>query len=211
MKPDDDAVSTGEDESSSEDELSNEDESETSEEEGEQPQSNVDDQVAAHIKKMGADSRTVCFTATCAKCALTSSLRQLLEPMPSWHTTLLALQYASSDILAPTSPKYTLLLKKAQTLHERECESYNLATHPSKLTASSSDAAFLQRVLTSGTLSDRLSALTLLVQSSPVHNIKALETLKGMSSKKGREESLKALRATVDWWVGGGAPDRKLR
>ena len=41
--------------------------------------------------------------------------------------------------------------------------------------------------------------------------MKALETLKGMSGKKGREESLKALRAMVDWWVGGGAPDRKLR
>lgn len=32
-----------------------------------------------------------------------------------------------------------------------------------------------------------------------------------MASKKGREESLKALRAIVDWWVGGGGPDRKLK
>lgn len=33
-----------------------------------------------------------------------------------------------------------------------------------------------------------------------------------MASKKGgRGESLKALRAVVDWWVGGGCPDRKLR
>ncbi|KAG9084675.1 hypothetical protein FRC06_003944 [Ceratobasidium sp. 370] len=33
-----------------------------------------------------------------------------------------------------------------------------------------------------------------------------------MASKKGgRGESLKALRAIVDWWVGGGCPDRKLR
>ncbi|EKM74690.1 hypothetical protein AGABI1DRAFT_65411 [Agaricus bisporus var. burnettii JB137-S8] len=27
----------------------------------------------------------------------------------------------------------------------------------------------------------------------------------------GRDESLKSLRCIVDWWVGGGAPDRKLR
>jgi len=50
-----------------------------------------------------------------------------------------------------------------------------------------------------------------MAQGSPVHNTRALESLKGMASKKGRDESLKALRAIVDWWVGGGAPDRKLK
>lgn len=50
-----------------------------------------------------------------------------------------------------------------------------------------------------------------MAQSSPVHNTRALETLRGMSQKKGRDESLKALRSIVDWWTGGGAPDRKLK
>ena len=50
-----------------------------------------------------------------------------------------------------------------------------------------------------------------MAQSSPLHNTRALEMLKGMAQKKGREESLKALRAIVDWWVGGAAPDRKLK
>jgi ribosome biogenesis protein MAK21 len=89
--------------------------------------------------------------------------------------------------------------------------------------ASTSDAAFLSRILSSGTLSDRLSALTLMVQASPVHNQRALESLMSMSMKKGggggagasvgggKGESLKSLRALVDWWVGGGVPDRKLR
>jgi len=51
------------------------------------------------------------------------------------------------------------------------------------------------------------------VQSSPVHNTKALDTLKNMAGKAGggRNESLKALRCIVDWWVGGGIPDRKLK
>ena len=62
----------------------------------------------------------------------------------------------------------------------------------------------LSRVLSSGTLSDRLSALTLLAQASPVHNQRALESLKGLAQKKSREGSLKALRAIVDWWCGGG-------
>ena len=57
--------------------------------------------------------------------------------------------------------------------------------------------------------------MTLLVQGSPVHNVKSLESLKNMAErgkgKGGREESLKALRCIVDWWAGGGAPDRKLK
>lgn len=69
----------------------------------------------------------------------------------------------------------------------------------------------MSQVLSSGTLSDKLSTLTLMVQASPSHNIRALETLKGMAGKKGREESLKAIRAIVDWWIGGGAPNRKLK
>lgn len=72
----------------------------------------------------------------------------------------------------------------------------------------------MQTILKSGTLSDRLSALTLMVQGSPVHNIKALESLKGMMERgkgKGREEGLKAVRCVVDWWVGGGGPGRKLK
>jgi hypothetical protein len=56
----------------------------------------------------------------------------------------------------------------------------------------------------------------LMVQASPVHNMRALETLKGMAAKRGgagagKAEGVKALRAMVDWWVGGGGPGRKLR
>ncbi|KAI0083481.1 CBF/Mak21 family-domain-containing protein [Irpex rosettiformis] len=80
---------------------------------------------------------------------------------------------------------------------------------------SASDTHFLNTILSKGTLSDRLSALTLLVQASPVHNTKALDSLKGMAErgrgKGGRDEGLKAMRCVVDWWVGGGAPGRKLR
>lgn len=97
---------------------------------------------------------------------------------------------------------------RAQSILDADAQTYVASsTHAS----SASDAKFISRVLSSGTLSDRLSALTLMVQASPLHNMRALESLKGMAGKKGREESLKALRAIVDWWVGGGAPDKKLK
>lgn len=137
---------------------------------------------------------------------------QLLEPSPQWYNLLPPLSTSKTDG-PPSSNTLSTLQSRAASLHASELAAYDSATSEgaNKLTSSSADAAFLQRVLSGGTLSDRLSALTLLAQSSPIHNTRALETLRGMGQKKGREESLKALRAIVDWWVGGGAPDRKLK
>lgn len=106
----------------------------------------------------------------------------------------------------------TGLFDRASALHAQEVLKFQSS---STVTSTKSEHAFLQKILQSGTLSDRLSALTLLVQSSPLHNTKALESLKSLAErgkgKGGRGESLKALRCIVDWWVGGGAPDRKLK
>jgi ribosome biogenesis protein MAK21 len=130
----------------------------------------------------------------------------LLPPSSLWHAALPPLS-ASAGLATPTAAQIESLTKKGTSLLENDTNNFLLAS------SSSSEATFFTKVIHSGTLSDRLSALTLLVQSSPVHNTKALEILKGMAGKGGggRDESLKALRCIVDWWVGGGAPDRKLK
>ncbi|KAI6144196.1 ribosome biogenesis protein [Pisolithus tinctorius] len=121
-------------------------------------------------------------------------------------TTYPPLQPTTSNAATLTPEKLSSLLDRATSLHTNST---------STVTSSSSDYSFLQNILQTGTLSDRLSALTLLVQSSPLHNTKALEALKNLAErgkgKGGRGESLKALRCVVDWWVGSGAPDRKLK
>lgn len=131
------------------------------------------------------------------------------QPVSQWHAALPPLGGPTD----PTTPaQLSALSAKAARLHESDVRLFQTL---SPAGTASSEAKFLSKIVQSGTLSDRLSALTLLVQSSPLHNIKALETLKGMAErgkgKGGREESLKALRCVVDWWVGGGAPDRKLK
>lgn len=112
----------------------------------------------------------------------------------------------------PHSGDVASLFERASALHTQAVLSFQSS---STITSNKSEYAFLQNILRSGTLSDRLSALTLLVQSSPLHNTKALDTLKSLAEKGkgkgGRGGSLKALRCIVDWWVGGGAPDRKLK
>ncbi|KAJ7261265.1 CBF/Mak21 family-domain-containing protein [Mycena haematopus] len=119
---------------------------------------------------------------------------------------------STASLPAVNATQLASFTTRASNLYESDIQTFQTS---SSSNSSASEANFLSKIIQSGTLSDRLSALTLLVQSSPLHNTKALETLKGMAErgkgKGGREESLKALRCVADWWVGGGAPDRKLK
>lgn len=140
------------------------------------------------------------------KITVDSRSRFTFQPVSSWHSALPPLKQSSPLPSSQLEP----LLSKASTLHASDVQVFKASS-----SASGSEAAFFSKIISSGTLSDRLSALTLLVQSSPLHNVQALETLKTMAERGkgsgGREESLKALRCIVDWWIGGGAPERKLK
>ncbi|KAI0665484.1 CBF/Mak21 family-domain-containing protein [Trametes maxima] len=133
-----------------------------------------------------------------------------IPPTPTWHTAAPPLP-ASPSLPTPSAAQLTSLTSRAAALLKADAEQYQT----SSASQSASDAHFLKTVLSTGTLSDRLSALTLLVQASPVHNTAALESLRGMAqrgrAKGGRDEGLKAVRCVVDWWVGGGGPGRKLK
>lgn len=143
----------------------------------------------------------------------TKRAKFIVEPVSQWYTSIPPLSSPSSALQTPSSTQLSELNTRAAQLLTKDAETYQASS--ASTGNSAADNHFLQTILTKGTLSDRLSALTLLVQASPVHNTKALETLKGMAErgrgKGGREEGLKAVRCVVDWWVGGGAPDRKLR
>jgi ribosome biogenesis protein MAK21 len=67
--------------------------------------------------------------------------------------------------------------------------------------------------MSSGTLTDKVSALTLAVQESPVHNIRAFDALMNLASKKSRGQAIGAIGALVDL-LGPGTllpADRRLR
>ena len=77
---------------------------------------------------------------------------------------------------------------------------------------SSSSQSFYKTVIVSGTLSDKISALTLAVQESPVHNVRALETLLGLAKKRSRSQAVDVLRALKDLFAQGSLlpSDRRL-
>jgi ribosome biogenesis protein MAK21 len=72
---------------------------------------------------------------------------------------------------------------------------------------------FLSTIMSSGTLTDKVSALTLAIQESPVHNTRAFDALMTMASKKSRAQAIGAIGALVDL-LGPGTilpPNRRLR
>ncbi|CAK9783233.1 unnamed protein product [Cutaneotrichosporon oleaginosum] len=84
---------------------------------------------------------------------------------------------------------------------------------------SSSDAAFISQILSSGTHQDKLSALVLIVRESPMHAVSELERLRSMAGWRdgapgggARDLRLASVRALADWWVtGGGKASGKLK
>lgn len=147
-----------------------------------------------------------------SKVSLNPQSHFIFPPTAQWHQAVPPLGALGTNTASASKPDIISLTEKAASLHAADLETFKQSSASGP---STSEASFMAKIIQSGTLSDRLSALTLLVQSSPVHNLKALENLKGMSErgkgKSGRDESLKALRCIVDWWVGGGAPNRKLK
>lgn len=77
---------------------------------------------------------------------------------------------------------------------------------------SSSSQAFYNTVIASGTLSDKISALTLAVQESPLHNMRALENLINLAGKRSRSQAVDVLRALKDLLAQGSLlpSNRKL-
>lgn len=113
----------------------------------------------------------------------------------------------ASDDFPKFSTTIASLKAYGKTLLDADAAAYNTTV------ASSSTHKFMSTIMTSGTMSDKVSALTLAIQESPVHNIKALESLITLAGKKSRGQAIAALGALVDL-LGNGVVlpnDRRLR
>jgi ribosome biogenesis protein MAK21 len=97
----------------------------------------------------------------------------------------------------------------ANNLLQEENEQYAVAQR----TSASSSHKFYSTIMASGTLSDKISALTLNVQESPLHNTKALETLIALGKKRSRAQAVEVLRSLKDMFAQGTLlpNDRRLK
>ena len=137
------------------------------------------------------------------------SSKLLVTPQAEWFNTPL------SDIASGGSNNKRLqsqVVKNIQQYAKELLEAENAAYQANQKSASSSQK-FYATVINSGTLTDKISALTLAVQESPLHNVKGLENLLGLAKKRSRAQAIDVLRALKDLFAQGSLlpSDRRLK
>ncbi|PQK09342.1 hypothetical protein BB8028_0001g14120 [Beauveria bassiana] len=130
------------------------------------------------------------------------------EPRADWHAYKLAkLPSPITEDAGPFFSPIQALKQHAQSLLEKDADKYRTSVF------ASASHKFLSTIMTSGTLTDKVSALTLAIQESPVHNIRAFDALMNLASKKSRGQAIGAIGALVDL-LGPGTllpTERRLR
>lgn len=135
----------------------------------------------------------------------------VLQPRPDWFNEPAAsdpkLPSPNKDDIAVYNNAINSLKMHARSVWERDALAYASSR------AAKQSHKVLSTFMTSGTMSDKVSALTLAIQESPLHNAKALETLVSLASKRSRNQALAALGAIVDFFGPGLLlpPTRRLR
>ncbi|KAK4166707.1 putative ribosome biogenesis protein [Cladorrhinum sp. PSN259] len=132
----------------------------------------------------------------------------IFEPRPDWHgVSTDSLPSTIPDNARPQYASVANLKAYAQSLLDEDSAAY------SAIQASSSTQKFMSTIMSSGTLSDKVSALTLSIQESPLHTRKAFESLVTLAGKKSRGQAIAALGALVDLLGNGSVlpSDRRLR
>ena len=140
---------------------------------------------------------------------LTLAFVQTFEPQSEWHAVVLpSLRLPSQKTPILPSDLLNRIYIHARALLENENVQYAKSNR-----SATSAHQFYSTIMSTGTLSDKISALTLSVQESPVHNMKALESLVGLASKRSRGQAVEVLGALKDLFGPGHLlpSDRKLR
>ncbi|NP_001026231.2 CCAAT/enhancer-binding protein zeta isoform 2 [Gallus gallus] len=129
----------------------------------------------------------------------------LIKPGGKWYD----LEYTGETSAEPQDPALLSQYKAlAQKLYQHETELYKSKTEYQK----GASSAWMKTVVSSGTLADRMAAMTLLIQDSAVHSLHFVENLVNLVKKKGsRQQSLMALDTFRELLLSDLLPDtRKL-
>lgn len=122
-----------------------------------------------------------------------------------------ALPAISTKQAATGLPRY--LVDRVHTYAISLLDKENKMYAEAQQVSASSSYKFYSTIMTTGTLSDKISALTLAVQESPLHNTKSLENLVALGKKRSRAQAVEVLRSLKDMFAQGTLlpSDRRLR
>ncbi|XP_063162011.1 CCAAT/enhancer-binding protein zeta isoform X1 [Candoia aspera] len=129
----------------------------------------------------------------------------LIKPGGKWYDLEYTNEFSAEAQNQSLVSRYKAL---AQKLYEQEADLYKNNKNFQK----GSSSAWMKTVVSSGTLADRMAAMTLLVQDAPVHSLQFIEILVNLIKKKGsRRQSLMALDTFKELLMTHLLPDnRKL-
>ncbi|NXP02378.1 CEBPZ protein, partial [Thinocorus orbignyianus] len=129
----------------------------------------------------------------------------LIKPGGKWFDLEYTNEFSSEPQNQMLLSKYKAL---AQKLYQHEIDLYKNKTDYQK----GASSAWMKTVVTSGTLADRMAAMTLLIQDSAVHSLQFVETLISLIKKKGsRNQNHMALDTLKELLLSDLLPDnRKL-
>ncbi|RFU30026.1 hypothetical protein B7463_g6326, partial [Scytalidium lignicola] len=120
--------------------------------------------------------------------------RLFFEARPDWHAAELP---QLPEPLSNDTSSYRDIIANLKDYATSLLEA-DAALYASKHLSSSSSHRFLSTIMASGTLSDKVSALTLVIQESPVHTTASFENLLGLAQKRSRGQAVTALGALKD-------------
>ncbi|KAM8809823.1 CCAAT/enhancer-binding protein zeta [Eudromia elegans] len=129
----------------------------------------------------------------------------LIKPGSKWCDLEYTSEFTSEPQDQALLSKYKAL---AQKLYQHETDLYKNKTNYQK----GGSSAWMKTVVSSGTLADRMAAMTLLIQDSAVHSLHFVENLVNLIKKKGsKQQSLMALDTFKELLMSDLLPDnRKL-
>ncbi|KFP92470.1 CCAAT/enhancer-binding protein zeta, partial [Apaloderma vittatum] len=129
----------------------------------------------------------------------------LIKPEGKWYDLEYTNEFSSEPQNQTLLSKYKAL---AQKLYQHEIDLYKNKTDYQK----GASSAWMKTVVSSGTLADRMAAMTLLIQDSAVHSLQFVENLVNLIKKKGsRQQSFMALDTFKELLISDLLPDnRKL-
>ncbi|EGC43319.1 CCAAT-box-binding transcription factor [Histoplasma capsulatum var. duboisii H88] len=160
------------------------------------------------LKKPNPNQEEVSVPGRLARQRDTRSSSLAIDPRPDWYSIPLPEVSLESKKCSGISRQiWDRIREYAASLLDSENQAFATSQQ------SSSSHKFYSTIVSSGTLSDKVSALTLAVQESPLHNVKALENLIGLAKKRSRAQAIEVLRSLKDIFAQGTLlpSDRRLK
>ncbi|XP_067240807.1 CCAAT/enhancer-binding protein zeta isoform X2 [Chanodichthys erythropterus] len=130
----------------------------------------------------------------------------LIKPGGKWFD----LEYASESTSVAQNESLVIQYKAlAQKLYENETALYKSKKNFQK----GANSSWMKSVVSTGTLTDRMAAMTLLIQDAPIHSLEHIESLVSLVKKKGsRRQGLMALDTLKELLLSDLLPkNRKLQ